>query len=49
MFDIILNSYINVPNAGIVVERGIDLANLFDVAPVPYVQTVIIVDTSQLE
>ena len=41
-------AHINVPYTGIMVEWGVDLANLFSVAPVPYIEAVIIVDTRQL-
>ena len=41
-------AHVDIPDAGVVVKRGVDLADLFNVAPVPYIQTVIIIDTCQL-
>ena len=42
-------AYTDVPDAGAVVEEGVGLANLFDIAQVPQIKTVIIVHHPYLE
>ena len=42
-------AYTDVPDAGAVVEEGVSLANLFDIAQVPQIKTVVVVHHPYLE
>ena len=45
----IRSTYVHIPNTGIVVEEGMQLPDVLDVPQIPHIQTVIVVNATQLE